>query len=44
MKLLSLVGLAAVEDSGKKCPKCGSTNTDKRGGIWYCYDCEKEFG
>ena len=27
----------------KQCPRCGSTNTDKQNGIWFCYDCEKEF-
>jgi len=34
--------IAALE-KGAKCPKCGSTNTDKKGGIWYCYDCEHEW-
>jgi ribosomal protein L37AE/L43A len=30
--------------TGKQCPRCGSTNTDEENGIWYCYECEKEFG
>jgi ribosomal protein L37AE/L43A len=34
---------AAVEDKGRPCPRCNSTNTDKQGNIWYCYDCQKEF-
>jgi len=33
----------AVSERGAKCPKCGSTNTDKENGIWHCYDCEKEW-
>lgn len=28
---------------GKKCPKCGSTNTDCENNINYCYDCDYEF-
>lgn len=32
-----------AEEKGAKCPKCGSTNTDKEGGIWYCHECEKEW-
>ena len=39
LKILMLV----AKESGLKCPKCGSTNTDKQGGIWYCYDCGKEW-
>jgi len=30
-------------EKGKTCPRCGSTNTDCQNGIWYCYDCQKEF-
>jgi len=26
-----------------KCPKCGSTNIDCKNGIWYCYECQKEW-
>ena len=40
--MLKFVKRAATE-TGKNCPRCGSTNTDKQGNIWYCYDCEKEF-
>ncbi len=32
------------QKGGKKCPRCGSTNTDCERNIWYCYDCEYEFG
>ena len=34
----------AARETGKPCPKCGGTNTDCENGIWYCYDCEREFG
>jgi len=30
-------------ESGKQCPRCGSTNTNCQNGIWYCFDCRKEF-
>jgi hypothetical protein len=29
--------------SYSKCPRCGSDNIDKKGGIWYCYECQKEW-
>lgn len=32
-----------IVESGKICPKCGSTNTYCLSDIWYCYNCEKEF-
>jgi len=41
-KLLRFLMILANE-TGLKCPKCGSTNTDKQGGIWHCYDCGKEW-
>ena len=44
LRFLNFATHAAVQDKGKPCPRCGNTNTDKQGGIWYCYDCEKEFG
>ena len=34
--------ICAASEKGAKCPKCGGTN-DKQGGIWHCYDCEKEW-
>ena len=27
-----------------KCPKCGRYNTNKENNIWYCYECNHEFG
>jgi ribosomal protein L37AE/L43A len=33
----------AVTDKGAKCPRCGGTNTNRENGIWYCYDCQKEW-
>lgn len=34
-----------AEDEGKKCPKCGSKNTDQSSlGDWDCYDCGATFG
>ena len=44
LKLLAFLFHAVIEDKGAKCPRCGGTNTDKENGIWYCYDCKKEFG
>jgi len=40
---LRFLGKAIIEARGAKCPKCGSTNTDKENGIWYCHDCGKEW-
>lgn len=34
---------ATIDKRGAKFPGCCSTNTDKQGGIWYCYDCQKEW-
>ena len=28
---------------GAVCPYCKSTNTNQENGIWYCYDCGKEW-
>ena len=43
-KIWNLMRYTAVQDKGKICLRCGSNNTDIQGGIWYCYDCQKEFG
>jgi ribosomal protein L37AE/L43A len=32
-----------VTARGKKCPKCGGTNTDCENNIWYCHDCQHEW-
>jgi len=37
------MAIQAAREKGKPCPRCGRTNTDCEGGIWYCHDCEKEF-
>ena len=44
LKLLKFMIYAAIA-TGAVCPnpRCGSTNTDKRNGIWHCYDCGKEW-
>ena len=34
----------AITATGKPCPRCGRANTDCENGIWFCRDCEKEFG
>ena len=34
---------APYEDTGKKCPRCGSTDTNKENGIWYCTRCDYEW-
>ena len=44
MRFLMKVGQNETSsNSGAKCPKCGSTNTDKQNNIWRCYDCDKEW-
>jgi len=35
---------SVITDKGKTCPRCGGTNTDCENSIWYCYDCQKDFG
>ena len=30
-------------ETGKVCPRCNSTNTDLKNGIWYCNDCRHEW-
>jgi len=42
-KLLRFMIHAVIEARGAKCPKCGSTNTDKENGIWVCHECGKEW-
>jgi len=39
---ISKLKIETSSDKGKQCPRCGSTNTDRQNGIWYCYDCQKE--
>jgi len=41
-RLLRFLMHVAME-TGLKCPRCGETNTDKRGGIWHCYECGYEW-
>ena len=43
LRFLSFFVYTIVQESGKPCPRCGSTNTNKENGIWYCYDCQKEW-
>jgi ribosomal protein L37AE/L43A len=43
-KLLKFLVGAAIEAHGAVCPKCGSTDTDKENGIWYCHRCDHEWG
>jgi len=35
--------ICEADDKGAKCPKCGRTDTDKQGDIWYCYNCGHEW-
>ena len=37
------ISLSAAEETGVKCPKCGSINTIKKGEKWFCNNCKHEW-
>jgi ribosomal protein L37AE/L43A len=43
LKIVRFLRRAAIEAKGERCPKCRSTNTDRQGGIWHCYECGHEW-
>ena len=38
-----IMNCASYEETGKKCPACGSTETQNRGPFWYCTRCDYEW-